>query len=184
MRIGGVTSGDVALSAVLASLATGCAHYSMDRGNWQGAPATATLDEVPVKGFSVSVSARNGHPDVHGELIAVNSDMVYVEDEEGLLSSLEMNDVDSITVEMYSGETGMYVLWTVGTLSTLSHGAYLLFTAPTWIATGISSGVAAGRMASIRANRDRAWGLWQFARFPAGLPKGFVDASASAKESR
>jgi hypothetical protein len=60
----------------------------------------------------------------------------------------------------------------LGTLSTISNGAFLLFTAPMWIIGG-SIATGARSFEPIVDYPKRDWGhLAPFARYPQGMPRG------------
>jgi hypothetical protein len=93
------------------------------------------------------------------------------------------SEVMEITVEVYDQDTGGFVLWTVlGTISTISHGYFLVLTAPAWVLTGGGSAMNAEHTDDItvtdQAELDH---LTQFARFPQGLPPGYRPIRVAAK---
>lgn len=119
---------------------------------------------------------ENLEASVDGELIAIDSDTVFVL--ERSLRAIPMRDViRARMVAFNSGAGGTALLVTVGTISTLSHGVYLIFTAPAWILMG-------GGAASMQSfepvydyPKSTVEELSIFARFPAGIPDG-VDRAA------
>jgi hypothetical protein len=104
-----------------------------------------------------------------GELIAVDQTAFHVLTQSGF-QSVPRAAVRRITLTGYGNRARTLALWSVlGGASTLSHGFYLLFTAPTWTAGGIIASLKE-KHASIWHDEDVAF---RFARFPQGLPSGF-----------
>jgi hypothetical protein len=109
---------------------------------------------------------RSGKDLAHGELIAIDPAAIHVLTAAGL-QSIPRAAVRRITVVGYGNRTGTLTIWAVaGGVSTLSHGGYLLFTAPMWIIGGV-----------ISHHKENSAGVWhdaeiarRFARFPQGLP--------------
>jgi hypothetical protein len=158
------------VAALLATtLTVGCVtHGGLDRGVSQGSRTTATLDEVPVKGFDVDVELASGS--ASGELLAVEPEGIYLLADDKT-SFVAMRDVKKVSVELYSSDWGWMAGWTaLGTASTLTHGFYLLFTAPVWLTTGTVTAAVAGASNDLKVTPAQLPRLWQFARFPAGLP--------------
>jgi hypothetical protein len=93
-----------------------------------------------------------------------------------------------VTVEVRSSASGEMGVWTaLGCASTVTHGYYLIITGPMWLATGITSAVGESRSSHAKAENQSDFGrLYQFARFPQGLPiairtqKWRVPSAASA----
>jgi hypothetical protein len=107
-----------------------------------------------------------------GELIAASADSVWILNQrEGLV--IPTAAVDSGKLFAYAPRTGNITGWTVaGTVSTISNGAFLLFTAPMWIIGGSLAGRSEIRAAQ-RNNPPLTWvEIAPFARFPQGMPEG------------
>jgi hypothetical protein len=76
------------------------------------------------------------------------------------------------------------IAWTaLGTLSTASHGFFLIFSAPIWMLGGLMSGLSAGIENDAVASNDVLDALRSRARCPAGLPDGW-DLEARHPEPR
>lgn len=132
---------------------------------------TVELTEVPVKGFYVTVEHGDGNK--KGELLAVDACFVVVQTENGSVG-IPSKDVESVKVQLYptTAATGVVVLTILGTLSTLSHGYYIAFSAPVWIGTGLGASFSLGRADDFKIDHPSPL-LYQFARFPQGLPPGW-----------
>lgn len=162
----------------LVALALGCGHTApLNRGAESGSHSDVAVDDVPVHGFDARVYLESGET-LDGELLDVHKDWVALETSKADLR-VSVAKIKEVRVTAYSNGplVGGLIAWsTSGAATTLSHGWFLIFTAPTWIVAGVSSAVAAAedpdQSALVRAGRQTD--LWQFVRFPQGLPPGFV----------
>jgi hypothetical protein len=118
---------------------------------------------------------------VSGELLALGERSIYVGQGE-LLHELPTRDIAHARVSLYrAGTAGMRGYVTLGTLTTLSHGLLLIFSAPVWSVGG--SLIVRGQSSAGHASYGyRSWwrkgehpprGLARYARFPQGLPPGY-----------
>jgi hypothetical protein len=162
------------LALVIASHLSGCAHnptpkawrlsavqaQHMTRGSW-------ILVEPGASGESSDASP------VEGELIAIDDSAYHVLTEGGL-RSVSRSPTDRIRLFAFGTSPGAIAAWaSVGGVSTLSHGGFLLFTAPMWAVAGaVATAKESGAGILHDADRARA-----FARFPQGLPPGFDPAA-------
>ena len=90
-------------------------------------------------GSWVVITTRRG-PRFSGELIAVDDRHLFVE-LDGARSAIPAASARKVVVYYYNADNGEGIGWGIlGTLSTISHGFFLIFSAPTWM---ISSAVAA-----------------------------------------
>ncbi len=116
-----------------------------------------------------------------GELIAAEPEAFVLEDN-GHVLLLPVPCVRRVGLSWFEPDRGAIVAWGVlGTLSSLSHGAYFIITAPVWL---LSTGIAAGaqgraglldeRMTGATEQRQR---VRKWARFPQGLPAGYLPAN-------
>ncbi|HUS69100.1 MAG TPA: hypothetical protein VMZ28_31400 [Kofleriaceae bacterium] len=143
------------------------------------APPTAriTMQEAQrsARGAWINVSTVQG--DLGGELLAASSRELVLETPSGI-RHVPARDVRSVALAWYEADnsaiTGINVL---GTLSTLSHGFFLILTAPIlwW-----GGGTAMARAQSRRGHESMDISDWRqlselalYARFPAGMPEGF-----------
>ena len=163
------------LSLVIASQLSGCAHNPAPKG-WR---PSAVVAQHSTRGGWIVVEPRGSDvssPDasrVEGELIAIDDDAYHVLTAGGL-RSVSRSSPHRITLVAFGTSPGAIAAWaSVGGLSTLSHGGFLLLTAPMWAVSGV---VAAAKEsgAGILHEADRARA---FARFPQGLPPGFDPAA-------
>lgn len=111
---------------------------------------------------------RSAEPRIEGELIAADAGVIHILTASGLRSVLRAAP-RRMTIVGYRTPSAALVGWSAaGAASTLSHGGFLIFTAPMWIISGI-----------VVAHRERRAGVFHnddmarlFARFPQGVPPG------------
>lgn len=122
-------------------------------------------------------SDRLGEPSLHGELLAVTDDTLYVATGGGGVA-VPRSTVRGGRLFGYDAQVGaMAGAVALGTVSTISNGFFLIFTAPMWLI----GGSIAARSQSMQPVRDASAppsALRPWARFPAGLPPGFDLAGA------
>ena len=124
---------------------------------------------IRIEGTAASGTQSRDGLLTEGELIAVDQTAFHVLGKSGF-QSVPRASVKKITLVGYGNRARTLALWSVlGGVSTLSHGFYLLFTAPTWTIGGI-----------VASQKEKHAGVWhdedvafRFARFPQGLPPGF-----------
>jgi hypothetical protein len=167
---------------LLAWLAAACGHTaSLDRSKVAGATESdVVVSDVPVRGADTRVYFKGGDT-LDGELLAVGKHGIALaahrgsNDEDLIISETE---IEKIRVRAYSNAAlaGALITWTaVGTLSTASHGVFLIFSAPIWTISGTATSIAAAEdsdQSAVVLGGAQAQ-LWQFARFPQGLPPSY-----------
>jgi hypothetical protein len=167
------------LSLSTAVACAGCAGNSAPQG-WLPKPTEA---QAASHGGWIELSYDDAKEKrrTDGELIAVSADSVWVLSGNGGLV-LPTAAVKEGKLTAYAAEKGRFTLWTVlGTLSTISNGWFLVFTAPMWIIGG-SLAVASETRAPERKSPPLTWAeLAPFARFPQGFPEGMALTALEAK---
>ncbi len=163
--------GAICAAVLLLSLfALGCAVTTVPRGYLAGA---SDLPADVYGGWIELTCSSVGKPAVRvsGELIAVGGDSVYVVNDS--LRAIALADVTSGRLAAYGSDAiGLGVLVFVGTLSTISNGAWLVFTMPMWIIGG-SAAVSVRTHEPLVDYPHRGWSsVAPFARYPQGLPPG------------
>jgi hypothetical protein len=139
---------------------------------YQQTPAQA---ESTAYGGWISLEGGEEHPRVlaRGELIAVQDDSVFVLGDSGCVV-VRVSDVKRGRFEAYHPATGGMVAWTLlGTLSTASHGAVAVISAPVWILVGsITTGYASrSGTRPVSPQQNASWKeIAAYSRFPEGLP--------------
>jgi len=119
-----------------------------------------------------------------GELIAVSYDSLYVLDRFNLVAvaSADVTKARLVTYDAHTGELSGWVL--LGTLSTLSHGWYLVLTAP--LLWGLAGSIAASSRSHdpiIDYPRHSFDAFRPYARFPQGLPRHLNRKALMPKEA-
>ncbi len=105
-----------------------------------------------------------------GELIAISPDRLFVLNEYGI-SELLLSAIMGTNLEIYEESTGVGAWAILGMLSTVSHGYFLVASAPVWIIAGISAGISESKSGLMKFKGPPTQDVRMFARFPQGLPK-------------
>ncbi|OZC02180.1 hypothetical protein [Rubricoccus marinus] len=157
------------LTAVLAS---GCVS---SRSSPRGViPQSSELAAYPM-GAWIGLETRD-RVAIQGELLAVDEESVHVLTTENEYLVLAKPFVYKARVEAYRNEgwKGTSAWAGVGAASTLTHGFFLVFTAPAWALGGMLTSIAESNRGFYDL-RDAEVG-WRdvapYARFPAGMPEG------------
>ena len=171
-------------SALAVLAVAGCAGGPIDRTEsptgLMTSPARVSVTCVPVGGSSITVTTT-GESKVTGELIAADPDELDVLVADGHMLRLRADQIARADVSLYSNNAIVAVLtaWAIaGTASALSHGVFFSISGPTWtaVSTVAIAPVAAdpGRFVTVKDNLGR---LYQYARFPGGMPMGVDETS-------
>ena len=161
----------LALVVAVAGL-PGCAGNVAPRA-WR---PTAAVAQRSVRGGWITIEAvkgsgakSSGGPLAKGELIAIDETAFHVLSTTGL-QSVPRASVGRITLVGYGNRAGTLAVWAVaGGISSLSHGGFLLLTAPMWAIAGIAAAHTEGHAGIVHDDELAR----RFARFPQGLPPGF-----------
>ena len=148
----------------------GCASTHAPQG-WLASPAQ-TQSEAYGGWLNVQyLSATKQKAKLAGELIALSDDTVFIATK--ALHAIALSDIKSARLAQYrSDATDIGGVVFLGTLSTLSNGFLLVFTAPMWIIGG-SATASRRSFEPIMDFPKREWRRFvPFARFPQGLPEG------------
>ena len=162
--------GAVLLTVLLATTACKTANpdRSLNRGDLE---RDVRVDEVPVRGSLVTVKRLDDKDNkLVGELLGVDEEHLWLRVENKELPVPRV-DVQRVELELYPSKAGDTGIWTgLGTASTLSHGYFLVFSAPIWLLTGITSSVSASKANTVVLEPQELDLLRQYARFPQGMP--------------
>lgn len=164
---------------VAGSCLAGCASSTAPKG-WL--PRAVDAQSAAHGGWlSLRVTGGSRGTIHEGELLAIQADSVFIL-ERGACLGMPIAQVAAATLTAYDADTGLLALWTlIGTLSTASHGAGLILSAPVWIVAG-SVARASDFHASQRTLTPATWeGGRAYARFPQGLPEGLDRSSLRPK---
>lgn len=155
----------------------GCAKSTAPRG-WLPRPVDA--QKVAHGGWITLQRGDSRGTFHHGELLAVHADSVFVL--EDVCVGFPRSQVVKATLMGYGPNTGPLTAWTVfGTLSTVSHGVYLILSAPVWILVGSSATVSQSRAPQMNLMPATWDAARAYARFPQGLPEGLDRSSLRMK---
>jgi hypothetical protein len=153
------------LLLVLVALAA-CASNPAPRG---ALPREENVDRSPYGAWIIV--ERNGAQTVQGELLSARDDSVVVLTANGAhpvaREAIRYAEVGVFEARMASLSTWMVV----GTLSTISNGFILIFTAPMWLIAGGFSLARVSKQPIYKWNENEPLSsLAKFARFPGGMP--------------
>jgi hypothetical protein len=155
----------------LIALATACSTNPAPRG-WL-APAPIAVSDPYGAWVHIEIPSAGKQAPSGGELIAVGLDSVFVLAPDGEFHAIARADVTRARVAYYDSQYGQLAAWTtIGSLSTGSHGFFLVFSLPVWTIGGWATTGAQSRapLAYVREN-ERSWDdVAKYARFPQGLP--------------
>jgi hypothetical protein len=167
------------ISLGVAVACTACAGNTAPKG-WLPKPI-----EAQAAAYGGWIELTYAEPDerhTYGELIAVSAESVWV------LSGNRGLAIPTATVKKgkltaYAAQKDGLTAWMLlGTLSTLSNGAFLILTAPMWLISG-SLAVGGESRAPERKTPPLTWvELAPFARFPQGIPDGLALTALQEKE--
>jgi hypothetical protein len=141
-------------------------------------PSLSTMQHSGLGGWIV-ITMRGGGV-FAGELIAVEQVTIRMLDGTSQLRSVPIRDIDKAELYTYVSEGGLGGWAAVGTLTTISHGFFLVLTAPLWILSGSIAGISESRHVVVRYPDDGLPALARWARFPQGLPAGVGEAGVLA----
>jgi hypothetical protein len=122
-----------------------------------------------------------------GELIASTNGTLALLTPLGHLVAIPYWNIRSLALGVHDNDFGVFVAWSIlGSLSTISHGFFLIYTLPAWIITGVSASSAeSGRGLFFCQAPSKAYepplaaclaDAAAFARFPQGIPPGVGSA--------
>ncbi len=120
------------------------------------------------------VEPFSGNP-VDGELVEAGRDGVTLLTDRRSVVRFQRSDCERVTVAAYRTYDSVPQWWTgLGMASTLSHGGFLIISAPVWLITGGATLVFMHNRPIHRYPDDPLESLAAFARFPQGIPPGFT----------
>jgi hypothetical protein len=115
----------------LIALATACSTNPAPRG-WL-APAPIAVSDPYGAWVHITTPSAGKQVPSGGELIAVGLDSVFVLTPDGEFHAIARADVTRARVAYYDSQYGQLAAWTtMGSLATLSHGWFLVFSLPVW----------------------------------------------------
>jgi hypothetical protein len=149
---------------------------TLDRSTASGSPVeTIRVEQVPVQGHEVQVKLEQSGrrtKKVSGELLAVSRHYIWIL-HEGRTRKIHHSRIGKLEiVDMFDTEAAGLGLWTgLGTVSAISHSFIGILTGPIWLALGLSATGSAAASNDINVDLDHINALYQYARFPQGMPR-------------
>ncbi len=151
-------------------------------------PRHPSIERMERQGYGsfITITTLSGQ-EVSGELISVERSVIRVlrfGAGTGALTWVASTDVKSADVYEYEAEGG-FAGWTLlGTLSTVTHGFFLILSGPVWILTGsIAASVESRHI--VLSYPEHGWGeIVQWSRFPQGLPPGVDEEALTTPKAR
>ena len=121
---------------------------------------------------------------VTGELLAVEPGAVVVNDWAGPQRIAARCVVRLRLIEFDAPQWQVLTWGGLGTLSTISHGGFLVLSAPVWVATTVVSAYVLQRGAGDETfeGAETLFGALRWARFPQGLPPGFFEKAGGRQD--
>lgn len=134
-------------------------------------PRAPEVGSIPISKFGawIVITERDGRV-TSGELLAIDHGMIHVKPGARENASIPLHQISGAELYKYESDWGFGVWGALGTLATISHGAWLIFSAPLWI---ITSSVAAGYESyhvRLKLPDDDINELAKWARYPQGMP--------------
>jgi hypothetical protein len=132
-------------------------------------PSVDDTQKSPFGGW-IAVTHKDGVV-IHGELLAIDADKIWVYSTTNQTESLSLHDVTKAELFKYEADWGIGLWGFLGSVSTISHGFFLVFSFPIWV---ISSSVVAAIESyhvRLRLPEDNIDELAKWARYPQGMPR-------------
>lgn len=153
-------------ACLLAVLMTACA-YSPSPPRWLPTPVQTPSD---VYGAWIVLTLSNDST-IGGEFLAYDRDTVWLLRPDSVARSENVAQLKKAQIWWYHSQIGYTgILTFLGSASTISNGAFLIFTMPTWIITGTVMAAKDSRVPRIDPARTSWDSARIYARYPAGLP--------------
>jgi hypothetical protein len=167
--------------AGMAALLPSCIASSPAPQAWQ-----RSLDDVQRVTYGAWTRVEGPGLAIDGELIAVEPTRILL-GRGAQVAAVPSRCVDKLAMAAFEAPAGTIAWGVVGSLSTPSHGYFMVFSLPIWLLTATMSTYAqtsTGHLveprlggAPLPVDRIRKW-----ARFPQGLPAGYLDQVAEVRE--
>ncbi|MFV1884896.1 MAG: hypothetical protein ACMZ7B_10445 [Balneola sp.] len=122
--------------------------------------------------FGGWVELKTGVEKIDGELLAIEQDSIFLITMDNTFVSLAKDQIVSAKLTGYDMQNALASLAVfAGSVSTVSHGFYLVLTFPMWIIGGPISATSHVKSAQINYKNESDWyNMSEFARYPQGMP--------------
>ena len=199
--------GSTYLLALALSLGCGSAR-PLDRSQSFGPPAEPPpVGEVPVEGHATTFEMKSGCVET-GELLAADEQSAWLligqaspahartKGAPGKVTEptapgsvvpggvvlVPLIEAERVSIELHPSDAAIASAWTaLGAASTVSHGGFLVLSLPLWLATGIPVSVGEARSNDAVGKSEHFERLFQFARFPQGIPPEYRQRARPSK---
>ncbi len=155
---------------LLVVIAAGCGSAPGPEGYL---PTPVEAGSRPFGGWiELRTSPQEGAVGPRGELLAASTDTLWIlgSEEVWLIPTEAVLGGELTGYDPEAGQVGLIAF--LGTLSTVSNGGFLVFTAPAWILTGILGSRGQANLPTIELPPTNWLELVPFSRFPQGFPEG------------
>ena len=119
----------------------------------------------------LELNSKSNKKPREGELIAVQQGTLYLL-MENILQEIPIDQINKAILTSYDDRGGISIWATLGIFSTISHGGFLIFSAPTWLISGIINSNAATTSGMHKFENNNLSNMNKYARFPQGIPEG------------
>jgi hypothetical protein len=162
------------IAAAVVAVVAGCASAPPGPEGWL--PAAQEVPASPYGGWIEVeyVAADAERHRVEGELLAIQGGNLCLVDA-GTPRCVPLDSVTTAKLGYYDpnasaiGEIAFF-----GVLSTISNGGFLILTAPAWIVVGAGASASRAGEATLKSKYADWDEFRMYARFPRGMPSGFV----------
>jgi len=168
------------LLMITASLGAGAclcfpAKATLDRDEARGSPVeNFRVEQVPVQGHEVKVKLEESTRSrkISGELLAVSRHHIWIL-YAGEVRKIHHSRIEELEItDRFDTEAAGLGIWTgLGTVSAISHSFIGILTGPIWLAIGLSATGSAALSNDINVDPSDLNALYQYARFPQGMPR-------------
>jgi len=120
-----------------------------------------------------------------GELIAAGNEGIQLLTGGAKLMFIPYPTVVSVKVGVHSNNADVLGIWTtLGTLSSISHGFFAVFTIPIWLGFGVTTTVGESNRGLFECPPQPLAALKVYSRFPQGVPPGVDEDQLLGKPPR
>lgn len=148
---------------------------NLNNGGWLYIEINKSAKNVTFLDMDSSMKSITGIETLAGEFISYENNNVYLMSRNNKLCIIPIKEIRYSCLELTEKNTGAIVgLGLLGTISTISNGWFLIFTAPVWLITTIASAASEASRDNYCENypKNNYWhNINKFSRFPQGVPK-------------
>ncbi len=107
-----------------------------------------------------------------GELIAIDENTIYLLPNDGKILKIDKSEVIYARLIFYNTHSSEFGAWTaIGSIFTISHGLFALFSLPMWLISGIVITSSEAHRVNYLDYPNTRWDIInRYSRFPQGIP--------------